>query len=440
MLSRRHFIWSSAAAMILGRAPRALARPAQRGRGQRGGDDGPVPASIAALPSMRDQARPITNDERRTRIERARQIMAQVKVDALMLAGGTSMSYFTNMRWGGSERLFAVIIPVKGEPFFVCPAFELDRAQELIALGPFAGGKADIRTWEEDESPFIRVAQGLKDRGIGAGRLGVEETVRFVFADGVANAAPQLKVVSGTPITAGCRMIKDAHEIELMRLASHATLKVYEAVYRALEPGMTNDTVSRLIGQAYRHVGFPGEASVQAGEYTALPHGSIQPQTIREGTIIMIDDGCTVEGYQSDITRTFVLGKASAKMNTVFDIVKQAQSAALRAARPGVPLADLDAAARKVIVDAGYGPGFKYFTHRVGHGMGMDGHEWPYLVRNNMFGWEKALSLQPGMVFSDEPGIYLRKEFGVRLEDDLHITDAGAELFTPQSGSLENPF
>ena len=218
------------------------------------------------------------------------------------------------------------------------------------------------------------------------------------------------------------------------------TLKAYEAVFHALSEGMTQNTVSGLIAAAYAKLGFPGFASIQVGEYTALPHGSITPQTIREGTIIMLDDGCTVEGYQSDITRTFVLGKATDKMKKVFDIVHQAQSAALKAARPGVPLDSVDAAARKVIVDAGYGPGFKYFSHRLGHGMGMDGHEWPYLVKNNMFGWEKALTAQPGMVFSDEPGIYIRGEFGVRLEDDMHITANGAELFTPQSPSIEEPF
>jgi len=235
-------------------------------------------------------------------------------------------------------------------------------------------------------------------------------------------------------------MIKDAHELALMRLANHATLTVYEAVHKALQPGMTQNTVSDLIAQAYHRVGFPGDASVQVGEYTALPHGSIQPQTIREGTIIMVDDGCTVEGYQSDITRTFVLGKPTAKMSTVFGIVHEAQAAALAAAKPGVPLEAIDAAARKVIVDAGYGPGFKYFSHRLGHGIGMDGHEWPYLVKNNMFGWERALTLQRNMTFSDEPGIYIRGEFGVRLEDDMHITENGAELFTPQSESLEKPF
>jgi Xaa-Pro dipeptidase len=410
---------------------------AQRGRGS-DAPSGPLPPSIAALTSMRGRAKPITADERRARIERARQIMAAQKIDAIILAGGTSLNYFTGIRWGNSERLTAVIIPKVGNPYIVTPGFEEDRTREQLAGGPME--HTDVAIWQEDESPFDRVAQGLKDRGIGAGRLGVEETAKFVFADSIAAAAPGLHVTSATPVTAGCRMIKDAHELDLMRIASEATLKCYEAVFKALQPGMTQNTVSSLIGAAYGRLGFPGFASVQVGEYTALPHGSITPQTIKEGTIIMIDDGCTVEGYQSDITRTFVLGKASDKMKKVFDIVHLAQTAALKAARPGAPLESIDAAARKVIVDAGYGPGFKYFSHRVGHGMGMDGHEWPYLVKNNMFGWEKALTMQPGMVFSDEPGIYIKGEFGVRLEDDMHVTASGAELFTPQSPSIEEPF
>jgi Xaa-Pro aminopeptidase len=402
--------------------------------------DARLPASIAALTSMRDQAKPIAVEERRARIEQARRLMTQHKMDAVILSGGTSLVYFTNIRWGGGERLFACAIPVKGEPFFVCPAFEEERAREQIALGPFGGGRADVRTWNEDESPYTLVANGLRDRGSATGTIGIEETMKFVWSDSIRSAAPQMKTVSATPITAGCRMIKDAHELELMRVASSATLKVYEAVYRALQPGMTQGEVSRLIDAGYRQVGFAGEASVQVGEYTALPHGSVTPQTIREGTIVMIDDGCSVEGYQSDITRTVVLGRPTAKMRAVFEIVKRAQTAALRAARPGVPLGSIDAAARQVVIDAGYGPGFKYFSHRVGHGMGMDGHEWPYLVRNNMFGWDTALTARPGMVFSDEPGIYIRGEFGVRLEDDLYITEDGAKLFTPQSESLEQPF
>ena len=413
---------------------------AQRGRRGPGNVDaaGPLPPSIAALTSMRDRAKPITIDERKARIDRAKALMAEQKIDAIVLAGGPSLVYFTGIRWGNSERLTAVIIPRVGNPYIVTPAFEEDRTREQLALGPMA--HTDVAIWQEDESPFGLVAQGLKDRGIATGRVGTEETMKFVFADGIQTAAPAVKVVSATPITAGCRMIKDAHELDLMRVAGDATLKCYEAVYKAIQPGMTQNQVSGLIDAAYRQLGFPGVVSVQVGEYTALPHGSITPQTIREGTIIMIDDGCTVEGYQSDITRTFVLGKATDKMKSVFDIVRQAQSAALKAARPGVRLESIDAAARKVIVDAGYGPGFKFFSHRVGHGMGMDGHEWPYLVQNNMFGWDKALTMKPGMVFSDEPGVYIRGEFGVRLEDDMFVTANGAELFTRQSPSIEDPF
>ena len=434
MLSRRAFLWLSTVAG----ACLSIARvSAQRGRGIRA-DNGPLPPGIAALTSMRSQATPITNEERRARIERARRLMADTSLDAIVLAGGTSLTYFTGIRWGNSERLFAVVLPAKGDPFCVCPAFEEDRAREQLALGPLTA--TEVRTWQEDESPFERVAQGLKDRGVVSGRVGIEETSKFVFSDSIASAAPAVNIVSATPVTAGCRMIKDSHEIKLMRLASQVTLKAYEAVFHAMTEGMTQNQVGNLLDAAYSRLGFAGFASVQVGEYTALPHGSIQPQTIREGTIIMIDDGCSVEGYQSDITRTWVLGKATDKMKKVFDIVHRAQAAGLSAAKPGVPLEAIDAVARKVITDAGYGPGFKYFTHRLGHGMGMDGHEWPYLVRNNMFGWQKALTLQPGMVFSDEPGIYIRGEFGVRLEDDIHITESGAELFTPQSPSIEEPF
>jgi Xaa-Pro dipeptidase len=219
-----------------------------------------------------------------------------------------------------------------------------------------------------------------------------------------------------------------------MRHASAVTLKAYEAAYRALKEGMTQNDFQQNVQLAHRRLGYNGSAGVQVGEYSALPHGSITPQVVREGTILLIDGGCSVEGYVSDISRTFVLGKATDKMKKVFEIEHRAQTAALKAARPGLPCEAVDAAARKVIENAGYGPGYKYFTHRVGHGMGMDGHEWPYLVKGNM------LPLAPGMTFSDEPGIYIRGEFGVRLEDDMVITETGAELFTPQSPSLENPF
>ncbi len=359
--------------------------------------------------------------------------MAEQKLDAMLLTGGTSLVYFSNIRWGISERLFAMVVPVKGEPFYVCPAFEEDRAREQIARGPLAASP-DVRTWEEDASPYALLAGGLRDRGIATGRVGIEETVRFVFSHGLAAAAPTLSIESATPVSAGCRGVKDAHEIELMRLASKVTLRAYEAAYRSLREGMTQNDFGELVRTAHARLGFDGEASVQVGEYSALPHGSITPQVIREGTILLIDGGCSVEGYQSDISRTFVLGKATDRMKQVFEIERRAQDAALAAARPGVECQAVDAAARKVIVDAGFGPDYKFFTHRVGHGLGMDGHEWPYLVRGN------TLKMLPGMTFSDEPGIYIRGQFGVRIEDDMVITENGAELFTPQSNSLEKPF
>jgi Xaa-Pro dipeptidase len=431
MISRRRFLEASGVVAGVAAASRPLL--ASRSSGEDKSDDSSLPPSLARLKSRRSEANPITREERHERQERARKLMGENALDAITLMEGTSLRYFTGMRWWGGERLFALVLPAKGAAFYVCPAFEEGRARELIANAP-DGEHPDVRTWQEDESPYQRVAQGLKERGMASGRLGIEETIRFVFADGIAQAAPQVKLTSATPVTAGCRTIKSAHEISLMRLACQVTLAAYEAVYHAMREGMTQHDVGDLIAAAYRQLGFPGEASVQVGEYSALPHGSRTPQVIREGSIVMIDDGCDVEGYQSDITRTFVLGKASDKMKKNFKIVHRAQAAALAAARPGVECGAVDAAAREVITDAGYGPDYKYFTHRLGHGMGMDGHEWPYLVRGN------TTKLQPNMTFSDEPGIYIPGEFGIRLEDDMRITENGAELFTPQSLSLEDPF
>jgi Xaa-Pro dipeptidase len=427
MISRRRFLEVGSLTVVIAAAPHTLAAAATGPAA-----DAPLPPSIARLKSRKNEAIPISREEREHRLERARQLMAENTIDAIVLMAGTSLSYFTGIRWWGGERMFALVLPAKGESFYVCPAFEEGRAREAMANAP--GTQPDVRTWQEDESPYDRIAQGLKERGIASGKLGIEETVRFVFADGIAQAAPHATIASATPVTAGCRMVKSEHEIALMRLASQVTLAVYEAVYQALREGMTQRDVGELVDKAYARTGFPGDASVMVGEYSANPHGSNAPQVIREGSIIMVDDGCTVEGYQSDITRTFVLGKATDKMKQVFDIVHRAQSAALASARPGAECGSVDAAARKVITDAGYGPDYKYFTHRLGHGLGMDGHEWPYLVRGN------PTKLQANVTTSDEPGIYIRGEFGMRLEDDLHVTENGAELFTPQSPSLEEPF
>ena len=382
---------------------------------------------------MKEQARPISNDERLARQEKARVLMETNDLDAILLMEGTALNYFTGIHWWGGERMFAMVLPAKGTAFYVCPAFEEGRAREQIARAP-EGSQPDVRIWQEDESPYQRIAQGLKDREIVTGKIGLEETVRFVFREGIEKAAPQARLLSATPVTAGCRMIKSRAELDLMQLASNVTLAAYHAVYRALHDGMTHLELGKLVEAAHEKLGFPGDALVEVGEYAAFPHGSVQPQVIREGVAILVDGGCKVEGYQSDITRMLVIGTPPDKVKRVFEIVHHAQSAALAAARPGAECGSVDAAARKVITEAGYGPDYKFFTHRLGHGIGMDGHEWPYLVRGN------TLKLAPNMTFSDEPGIYLRGEFGVRLEDDMHITENGAELFTPQSPSLEHPF
>ncbi len=427
MISRRGFLRTGTAA-----AGASLIVP---GSAQARSDArcGALPPSIAALRPMRHQAQPITAAERGERQEKARRLMTESKLDAILLMEGTSLNYFTGIRWWGGERMFAFVLPAKGDGFYVCPAFEEGRAREQMKNAP-GSDRAEVRIWQEDESPYERVAQGLKDRGLSSGTLGIEEGVHYVFSDKVSQAAPQVRLASATPVTAGCRRVKSEHEIALMRLAAKATLAAYTAAYRALKTGMTQEDFEDLIEKAHSQLGFSGGASAQVGEFSAFPHGSVEPQVIRENTIVLIDGGCKVEGYSSDISRTFVLGKATPKMKERFELVHQAQSAALKAARPGVECQAVDAAARKIITDAGYGPDYKYFTHRVGHGMGMDGHEWPYLVRGN------ETRLEVNMTFSDEPGIYVRGEFGVRLEDDMHITEEGAELFTPQSESLEDPF
>jgi Xaa-Pro dipeptidase len=424
MVTRRDFL--SAAAVTTGAALVPAISDAQTPAPT------PAPPSIAALSSARDLAKPITNDERLARVDNARRLMTDQKMGAVLLAGGTSTVYFTNVRWWLSERFFGVFVTAKGDHFAVCPAFEEERAREQLTAGPL--GAIPVLTWHEHESPYALAAKGLRDRGLGTAAIGIEETVRWVFSESLAKAAPTLSLVSGTPITAGCRGIKTAHEIELMRLAARVTLKAYDAAWKALREGMTQNDFGALVSAAHAKLGFQGSAGVQTGVFAALPHGSVTPQVIREGTILLIDGGCSIEGYSSDISRTFVLGKPTDKMKRVFDIVRKAQDAALKTARPGVAAEAVDAAARKVVEDGGYGPAYNYFSHRLGHGMGMDGHEWPYLVKGN------TMPLAPGMTFSNEPGIYIRGEFGVRTEDDMLITPAGAELFTPQAPSLEDPF
>jgi Xaa-Pro dipeptidase len=424
MIDRRMFLKSAAISSLV---PTGAGAAVQS-------EKSPLPAAIAALKNRKDEAKPIFPAERGARQLRARELMGDFSIDAVLMAGGTSLRYFTGIGWGNSERFCGFVLPRKGDAFCIAPGFEEERLREQMKLFP-DGDRVRILTWQEDDDPYPLVARGLRDAGLSTGVIGVEERTMFAYVNSVARVSPGFTLTSATPVTAGCRSIKSDHELALMRLANQVTLASYHASWRSIHDGMTTRDLTDFIIRAYAQQGFPqGNASVQSGQFTALPHGSVQPQVIREGAVVMIDDGCVVEGYQADMTRTLVLGKPTDKMKSVFEIVHRAQSAALAAARPDVECQSVDAAARKVIDDAGFGPGYAHFTHRVGHGIGMDMHEWPYLVKGN------RQKLAARMTCSDEPGIYLRGEFGVRLEDDMHITEAGAELFTPQSPSLDDPF
>lgn len=390
--------------------------------------DATLPASIRALGPPRGHIVPIGDDERRTRLARAQALMGQHGMDAIFVDAGTTLDYFTGLRWWNSERTAGMLLPRSGDPVYIVPDFERSRTRGQIKFG------TDVRSWQENESPYALIAGIMREHHAGQGTLGIDDRTPFYRAHEIGKAMPHATLVQATPVTAGCRAVKSPAELALMKVACDATLAVYKAVWEGLEPGMTQHQVSAWIDAAYQRMGLRGEASVNVGKYTANPHGSREPQRIVEGTPVMLDDGCYVEGYMSDLTRTFTLGKASDKMKRVFDIVRKAQKAALDTARPGATMESVDAAARKVIVDAGYGPGYKYFSHRLGHGIGMDMHEWYYLVGGN------KRRMQKGMTFSDEPGIYIPGEFGVRLEDDMHITENGARWFTAQSPSIEHPF
>ena len=398
---------------------------------------GTLPPAILALVDRSAEAVPISLNEREHRLERARRLLVDNKLEALIICTGASLAYFTGLHWGQSERFFAWVLPAQAATFIVCPAFEEARIRERMQSTPPtlpAAATTRVYPWQENESPFALLAHALRDIGIITGALGIEERTQFAFSEGIAHASPTLTIASGTPVTFGCRSIKSPAELALLHLANNITLAVYEAAWKSLEPGMTNRHVSELIGAAYARSGVEGDASCEVGPFSALPHGSLKPQRISKGEIILLDDGCVVEGYESDISRSFVLGAATDRQKRVFDIVHHAQAASLAAAHPGVPCEQIDVVARRIISDAGFGPGYKSFSHRVGHGIGMDGHEWPYLVGGN------TTPLAAGMCFSDEPGIYLPGEFGIRLEDCWHVTDTGGTFFTRPSPSLEQPF
>jgi Xaa-Pro dipeptidase len=421
--SRRKFLKGTTAASALLLAPRADAVPEE--------GSGALPAAFSTLKPQGARVHPIAAAEFHERLLRAQKLMSELapKYDALFFAPGTSLYYFTGIRWGMSERLLGLVVPRTGMPVLVVPGFEEGRLREKLRF------PMEIRVWQEDESPTKIAAAALVDCGIRTGRLGVEETAPFTFFDHLREVAPGFECVSADAVTIACRGRKSPHELELMRLACEATFDVFRAVFASLKEGMSQEDIGKLVEAGFLKMGLRGGALVLLGASAALPHGTVQPQKLKEGDVVLIDGGTAVDSYQSDVTRTGIFGKPSEKVARVYEIVRKAQDAAFDAARSALLSGTVDDAARKVVTDAGYGPDYKFFTHRLGHGIGLDGHEHPYLVRGS------KTVLEAGMTFSNEPGIYIQGEFGLRCEDDMVITAGGpAQLLTPGFPvSLEKP-
>ncbi|MFL5582583.1 MAG: M24 family metallopeptidase [Gemmatimonadaceae bacterium] len=431
-MDRRTFVRRSAAAAGAAALGRALGAPNAATAQQRAPEaPAPLPDAVQRLRPVGPPVEPISDQERLARIEKARRLMRDAGIGALFLEPGSSMFYYTGVRWGLSERPFGVVIPAQGELAYVTPAFEEERARELTKFSN------DVRVWQEDESPFAVIAGILRDRGVATGRVGIEERVRFFIADGIRREAPQLEYVLATPVTAGCRMFKSPAELALMQRANDITIAAYRATFPSLHPGMTQGELARSIAAAMQRLGGEGGgALVLFGVSSSFPHGTTKPATLKEGDVVLVDGGCSVEGYASDITRTTVLGRPSQKQRDVWDVEKRAQTAAFEAAQVGATCESVDAAARRVITSAGFGPDYRLpgTPHRTGHGIGLDGHEWTNFVRGN------TTPIQPGMCFSDEPTIVLPGVFGIRLEDCLYISEDGPRWFSEQSPAIDRPF
>jgi Xaa-Pro dipeptidase len=375
---------------------------------------------------------PISVSERKERIAKAQRLLIANNMKALILEGGTSMKYFTGISWWLSERTAVTVIPAKGEIIYVCPGFEEGRFREQIIIGQ------KVYVWQEDENPFQQIVRALNESGIQSGKIGIEEEMRFFISDGIRKAAPQLEYVSGDPVTVPCRMIKSAAELTLMQKAADITIAAIKQGIAALKEGISADEISAIIDEAHRKMGAtPDFAVVLFGIGSSSPHGGIKRQTLKKGDIVLMDCGCLLQGYSSDITRTIVYGAEPTKRQLdIWNLEQKAQAAGFAAATIEAPCENVDAAARKVITNAGFGPGYQLpgLPHRTGHGIGMDGHEAAYMVKGNQ------IKLEAGMCFSIEPTIVIPGEFGVRLEDCVYMTEAGPKWFSQPAVSISQPF
>jgi Xaa-Pro aminopeptidase len=414
-LSRRHVI---AGAAILPFAARAsILRAAE--------------PDLSELHDITADAKPIDAAERARRLTRAQTLMKANGIGSVVIEPGSSMVYFTGVQWWRSERLTAAVLPVEGEVCIVTPFFEEPSVHETLAV------PAEIRVWQEDEDPLAVVAGFLKDRKLATQPIGIEESVRFFAFDGLRKLLPDTRLVSANPVVRGCRMVKTPAELALMQTATDVTIAAYRWLHPRVEKGMRQQDVSALMSAATKKLGGSPEFSMcLIGESAAYPHGSKQPQTVAPGEIVLMDCGCTVHGYQSDVSRTWVHGgNATPEQRKVWNEVHRGQQIAFAAAKLGVPAGSVDDAVRRYYESLGYGPGYKLpgLSHRTGHGIGLDGHEPVNLVRG------ETTKLAPGMCFSDEPGIYIPGKFGVRLEDCFHMTEAGPKWFSEPPESIDRP-
>lgn len=391
---------------------------------------GAAEPDVSELRDITRDAVPIGQPERLARIARAQALMKAAGIGAVLVEPGSSLIYFTGVRWSRSERLTCVVIPVEGEPCVFTPFFEEPSVRESLGI------PAEVRVWQEDQDPLALVAGFLKERKLAARPVGIEETVRYFAVDGLQRALPGARIVSANPVVRGCRMIKTAPEIALMQRATDVTIAAYRWTYPRIREGMTPRDIAALMSAATRKLGGTNEWNlILLGEAAAYPHGSGKPQKVVPGEVVLMDCGCSVQGYQSDVSRSFVFGKANAEQRKVWDTVARGQQIALAAAKLGTPASAVDDAVRGYYTSLGYGPDYELpgLSHRTGHGIGMDGHEPVNLVRG-----EKT-ALAPGMCFSNEPGIYIPGSFGIRLEDCFHMTEAGPKWFSVPPVSLDNP-
>jgi Xaa-Pro dipeptidase len=420
-LNKRQFLKSSAVALAsLGLGKQALASPT------------PELGHSSGLTDITGDVAAISVDERLARIAKAQQLMAKHKIAALVLEPGAAMDYFTGIQWWRSERLTAVVIPREGEIGVICPFFEEPSIRESLSVGQ------DVRVWQEHESPFALVKQILQDRGMlkASGNIAFEHTVRYFALKGVMDLLPAMQDVRAEPVTLGCRMYKSAHEIQLMKKANEVTLSAYAHVHSQLQVGMSQNDVKALMASAQSQLGGSNIWNMALfNEASAYPHGTRQSQVIREGSIVLMDCGCAVQGYQSDISRTFVFGEPNKQQRKIWDTVRQGQEIAFATAQLGVAAGRVDDKVREYYQTQGLGPDYKLpgLSHRTGHGIGMEGHESVNFVHG------EATPLQTGMCFSNEPGIYLPGEFGVRLEDCIYMTEQGPRWFTVPPDSLDSP-